>query len=97
MSSSLSDTASPGQEELLAELRAAMKAEFGLDPASVRPAAHLVDDLELDSIDLVDLAVTLEERAGIRLEEEALKAVRTVQDAVEAIGAALARRNAGSA
>lgn len=97
MSPSLSEAATPSPEEVLAELRAAMKAEFGLHAEAVQPGTRLVDDLDLDSIDLVDLAVGLEERAGVRLEEEELKAIRTVEDAVAVIRAALARRNAGSA
>jgi len=59
---------------------------------AIRPETHLLHDLDLDSIDFVDLAVTLEERTGLRLEEEELKSIRTVQDAVEVIHGALLRR-----
>ena len=72
-----------------------MQAEFGLEPAQVEPSAHLIDDLDLDSIDLVDLAVCLEEERGIKLTEDDLKSVRTVGDAVDAVCAALARGAAG--
>jgi acyl carrier protein len=80
---------------MLAVLRAAMQAEFGLEPSTIELSAHLIDDLDLDSIDLVDLAVSLEEGSGIKLEEDDLKAVRTVGDAVDALCAALARSAAG--
>ena len=83
-------------DEVLALLREAMHAEFGLDPATIEPASHLIDDLDLDSIDLVDLAVSLEEETGLKLSEDDLKSVRTVGDAVEAIRAALARSAAGT-
>jgi len=76
-------------------LRATMHAEFGIESSKVEPAAHLIDDLDLDSIDLVDLAVSLEQERGIKLDEEELKSVRTVGDAVGAIRAALARGAAG--
>ena len=72
-----------------------MHAEFGIEPTSIEPAAHLIDDLDLDSIDLVDLAVSLEQERGIKLDEDDLKSVRTVSDAVDAIRAALARSAAG--
>jgi acyl carrier protein len=68
-----------------------MQSEFGIEPSSIEPSAHLIDDLDLDSIDLVDLAVSLEQERGIKLDEEELKSVRTVGDAVNAIRAALAR------
>jgi acyl carrier protein len=78
-------------DDVLALLRATMQAEFGLEPASIELTAHLIDDLDLDSIDLVDLAVCLEEDRGIKLDEDDLKSVRTVGDAVNAVRAALAR------
>jgi acyl carrier protein len=80
---------------VLAVLRATMQAEFGLDPGAIELTAHLIDDLDLDSIDLVDLAVSLEEDRGIKLDEEDLKSVRTVGDAVNAVRAALSRVVAG--
>jgi acyl carrier protein len=89
-------TAAPlTSDDVLAVLRATMQAEFGLDPDDIVPAKHLIDDLDLDSIDLVDLAVSLEEERGIKLDEEDLKSVRTVADAVQAVQAAFARSSAG--
>ena len=76
-------------------LRSTMQAEFGLDPDAIELSAHLIDDLDLDSIDLVDLAVSLEEDRGIKLDEDDLKSVRTVGDAVNAVRAAFARRTSG--
>lgn len=73
-----------------------MQAEFGLEPSTIELSAHLIDDLDLDSIDLVDLAVSLEEERGIKLDEDDLKSVRTVADAVDALRAALARSAAGA-
>jgi acyl carrier protein len=67
----------------------------GSTPTRSSPPAHLIDDLDLDSIDLVDLAVSLEQDRGIKLDEEDLKSVRTVGDAVDAVRAALARSAAG--
>jgi acyl carrier protein len=85
----------PSSDDVLALLRATMQAEFGLEPGAVELSKHLTDDLDLDSIDLVDLAVSLEEQSGIKLEEEELKSVRTVGDAVRVVHEAFARRSAG--
>jgi acyl carrier protein len=90
-----STAATPTGDDVLAVLRAAMQAEFGLDPSTIALSASLIDDLDLDSIDLVDLAVSLEEGSGIKLDEEDLKSVRTVADAVDAVRAAFARSAAG--
>ena len=46
--------------------------------------AHF-DDLDLDSIDAIDLAVKLEERVGLDLEEEQLRSLRLVQDVVDLV------------
>lgn len=87
----------PSAEEVLERLRSMMASEFGLSPADIEPGAHLADDLDLDSIDLVDLAVTLEDESGIKLDEDQIKSVRTVGDAVDVIHAAFTRRSAGAA
>jgi acyl carrier protein len=94
---SLSQAAAPTKEDVLSELRAVMQSELGLSPELIQPAAHLVDDLDLDSIDWVDLAVSLEESIGITLAEEVIKSVRTVQDAVDVIHAGLVARSVGPA
>jgi acyl carrier protein len=85
----------PSSDDVLALLRKTMHAEFGLDPDAIEPSQQLIEDLDLDSIDLVDLAVALEEQSGIVLEEEELKSVRTVADAVRVVHAAFARRGSG--
>jgi acyl carrier protein len=92
-----SESATPSPDDVLVALRATMQSEVGLAPEDIVPAAHLVDDLDLDSIDLVDLAVTLEDQSGIRLDEDDIKSVRTVSDAVSVIHAAFTRRSAGAA
>lgn len=92
-----SEAAPPTRENLLAELSSWMQSEFCLKPEQIEPATHLIDDLDFDSIDLVDLAVLLEERLGFQLNNEELNSVETVGDAVNVIHAALVRRSAGAA
>ena len=58
---------------------------FELDKSSITPGANLYTDLDIDSIDAVDLAVKLKEETGKRLQPEVFKAVRTVQDVVDAL------------
>jgi len=62
-----------------------MQGEFEIPPERLRPDAHLIDDLDLDSIDAIDLAVRLEERLGVSFDEDDLKSLRTLQDVVDLI------------
>jgi acyl carrier protein len=62
---------------------------FELDKAKITPEAHLYTDLDIDSIDAVDLAVKLKQLTGKRLQPEVFKSVRTVQDVVNALSALL--------
>ena len=66
-------------------LQQLMVKEFELDPAQVQLDAHLYEDLDLDSIDAVDLVVKLREMTGKKIEPEAFKAVRTVSNVVDEV------------
>ena len=52
---------------------------FELDEAKITLDAHLYNDLDIDSIDAVDLAVKLKQLTGKRLQPEVFKKVRTVR------------------
>lgn len=58
---------------------------FELDPEDIRPNARLYEDLELDSIDAIDMIVHLQKKTGNKIKPEEFKAVRTVQDVVDAV------------
>jgi len=62
-----------------------MKTEFHFRDEDLRLTTRLVDDLDLDSIDAVDLAVRVEEKTGLSLSEADLKSIRTIQDIVDLI------------
>jgi acyl carrier protein len=64
--------------------------EFQLREEDLHPTAHLIDDLDLDSIDAVDLAVSVEKDLGLSLTEGELKSIQTVQDVVDLIHGRLA-------
>ncbi|MGA9852073.1 MAG: acyl carrier protein [Gammaproteobacteria bacterium] len=54
--------------------------QFELDPAKITPEARLNEDLDLDSIDAVDLIIKLQELTGRKVSPEDFKGVRTVGD-----------------
>lgn len=58
---------------------------FELDVSEVTPSTNLYEDLDIDSIDAVDLAVKLKELTGKRMQPEVFKTVRTVEDVVNAL------------
>lgn len=73
--------------EILREIQLMMKELFKLDPDRVQPAARLIEDLELDSLDAMDLAVKVEEITGLALEEAKLRELRTIEDVILALAA----------
>lgn len=64
--------------DLLAEM-------FELDKSKITLQSNLYADLDIDSIDAVDLAVKLKQMTGKRLQPEVFKTIRTISDVVEAL------------
>ena len=67
------------------ELRATLAELFELDPARITPDARLSEDLEIDSIDAIDLLDRLRRQSGRKISIEGFRSVRTVGDLVQAI------------
>jgi acyl carrier protein len=72
-------------EQILEKLQAILFEAFEIDPGRVKPDTHLFDELDLDSIDTVDLAIKLQEMTGKRIRPENFKTVRTVGDVVSSV------------
>jgi acyl carrier protein len=73
------------KDEIFTAIVQTLQQTFELDPARVTPEARLHDDLDMDSIDAVDLIVRLKPLVGKRMQPDAFKNVRTVQDVVDAL------------
>jgi acyl carrier protein len=58
---------------------------FELDAGTLTPESNLYADLDIDSIDAVDLAVKLKQLTGKRLQPEVFKTIRTINDVVDAL------------
>lgn len=71
------------KNEIFNVLKNTMVELFELEPEEVSLDANLYEDLDLDSIDAVDLAVKITEITGQRVNPDDFKKVRTVQDLVD--------------
>jgi acyl carrier protein len=71
--------------EIFERVKDVLVESFELDPGTVRSTTHLFEDLDLDSIDAIDLVVGLQEETGLELSEDELKSIRVVQDVVDLI------------
>ncbi len=72
-------------EQVLEKLRAWMEDLFEINPEDVQLDANLATDLDVDSIDAIDLVVKIKELTGKQVNPEDFKNVRTVQDVVTVI------------
>ncbi len=77
-------------KQILARLRELLADKFEVDPARVTLEADLYNDLDLDSIDAVDLVIKLQEMTGKRIKPEEFRGVRTIGDVVVAVDRLLA-------
>ena len=55
------------------------------DAENVKPDTNLIEDLEADSLEIVELSMALQENLGIGIEDEDLEKIHTVQDILDYI------------
>ncbi|GAB2502133.1 acyl carrier protein [Arenimonas alkanexedens] len=75
------------KDQLFQRIVAILHDTFGIDPEKVTLESKLGEDLDIDSIDAVDLIVQLKPLLGGNLKPEAFRSVRSVQDVVDALHA----------
>jgi acyl carrier protein len=66
---------------LEARLKTMIAEQLGVDEAQVVPSASFADDLNADSLDLVELIMSIEEEFGVEIPDEDAEKIVTVQDA----------------
>lgn len=77
------------KEQVLEQVTSALVELFEIDAADITLDAKLYTDLDLDSIDAVDLVVHLQKLTGKKIKPEEFKEVRTVEDVVNSVAALL--------
>jgi len=83
------------RQELFDQISAILQQTFDIAPERIKPESRLFEDLDIDSIDAVDLIVKLKPLVGKRLHPDAFKAVRTLDDVVNALQGLLDEPAAG--
>jgi acyl carrier protein len=71
--------------DTLSRVKKIIAEQLGVDESEVVPTASFVEDLNADSLDLVELIMSLEEAFGMEISDEEAENIKTVQDAVEYI------------
>jgi acyl carrier protein len=77
-------------QDVFQTLKDTLVEQFDLDPEKITPEARLYEDLDLDSIDAVDMIIKLQEMTGRKVSPEDFKSVRTVADVQQVIERLLA-------
>jgi acyl carrier protein len=77
------------RQEVFERVRTTMQELFEVEAEAIQPETKLIEDLELDSIDAIDLAARVEEITRRRLPEESLRSLRTVDDVVTLVHEAM--------
>lgn len=78
-------TPAPTHDEIFAQVRDLLIELFEVDPAKITLDAQLYQDLEVDSIDAIDLILRLKDYTGKKVKPEDFKHVRSVGDVVSAV------------
>lgn len=73
------------KEDIVAKITDVLADEFEIDRAKLTPEVNLFTELDLDSIDAVDLVVRLQQQTGLKVKPEDFKMIRTLGDVAEVI------------
>jgi acyl carrier protein len=74
--------ASLTQEQIVEELGKIIEEVTGIEPSEVTIEKSFVDDLDIDSLSMVEIAVQTEDKYGVKIPDEDLAGLRTVGDVV---------------
>jgi acyl carrier protein len=67
-------------QEIRAKINAALAKEFEIEPERLVPEARLIEDLEMDSLDSVDLIAAMEKTFKVKCPEQEARKLRTMGD-----------------
>jgi acyl carrier protein len=71
------------RDEIFTQIKDILVETLSVDEDKVTPDARFQEDLETDSLDLVELIMTMEEKFGLKISDEEAQEIKTVGDAVD--------------
>ncbi|WP_405327687.1 acyl carrier protein [Ruminobacter sp.] len=73
------------ESEIFEELKKIVAENFEIEPEKITMDSNIVTDLDMDSIDAIDMVAELQKKLGCRFSAEDFKAVKTIGDIVRVI------------
>ena len=73
------------EQEVRTLLTDALVNLFEIEPERIKPETNLYEDLEIDSIDAIDLLDQIKRQTGYKLQAEDFRNVRTIDDIIAAV------------
>ncbi|MCY9784570.1 acyl carrier protein [Nocardiopsis sp. NPDC050513] len=70
------------EQEILTGLGEIIEEIVGTEPSEVTPEKSFVDDLDIDSLSMVEIAVAAQDKFGVEIPDDQLKDLKTVQDVI---------------
>ncbi|GGW84980.1 acyl carrier protein [Alteromonas halophila] len=80
------------EQQILAQIKVVLVDLFELDEEDIVPQARLYEDLDIDSIDAVDLLIDLKKSTDVTVTPEQFSEVRTIQDVIDVFTALSAKK-----
>ena len=71
------------QEEIIAGIAEIIEEVTGIEPSEITPEKSFVDDLDIDSLSMVEIAVAAQDKFGVEIPDDQLKDLKTVQDVID--------------
>jgi len=73
------------KKEIFVKIQEILVETFDMNDADIKMESNIFEDLDLDSIDAVDLMVSIQEITGKKIDPQVFKTVRTIENVVDAI------------
>ena len=82
------------KDEITATVKEIFQKTLKIDPEKLKPETALRDDLQLDSLDMIEVVYEVEDHFDVQIPEDSIKDIRTFQQVVDGLSAALEAKGA---